>query len=232
MNIYQKLNKARSEFLHSGVTKSGKHYQLEFKYFELEDIIPIATKIFNEIGLIAIDTFNNENATLKLINTDKVDETIEFNIPVVEQTIIVSKTGKAVINEIQALGSLITYYRRYLYMVLLDIVELDTIDGNLGNVAKKETKEQETQTKQVAKKPLNKEQRTEVQKELTTTNGIDIEQINSIIKAYNELIILNEDYTAVARNHALETNNFSTLTSQEAIELIKTLNSKIIDLQK
>ena len=49
-NVYQKLLKARATFLNSEVTKSGKNMQLAFKYFELDDIVPIATKIFGENG--------------------------------------------------------------------------------------------------------------------------------------------------------------------------------------
>ena len=43
MNVWQKLLAARIEFLRRGVTKSGVNLHAEFKYFELEDIVPVAT---------------------------------------------------------------------------------------------------------------------------------------------------------------------------------------------
>jgi hypothetical protein len=43
----------------------------------------------------------------------------------------VSNTGKKATNEMQALGSSITYMRRYLYMIALDICEPDEIDSGL-----------------------------------------------------------------------------------------------------
>ena len=52
MNVRQKLAKARLYFLNKKVTKSGKNMNLEFKYFELEDIVPSAIRIFAELGLV------------------------------------------------------------------------------------------------------------------------------------------------------------------------------------
>lgn len=51
MNVWQKLLAARIEFLRRGVTKSGVNLHAEFKYFELEDIVPVATRDFLELQL-------------------------------------------------------------------------------------------------------------------------------------------------------------------------------------
>ena len=48
-NVYQKLLKARAMFLNADPKKSGKNMQLAFKYFELDDIVPIAIKIFESV---------------------------------------------------------------------------------------------------------------------------------------------------------------------------------------
>ena len=42
MNVFKKLQLARVRFLEAGVDKSGKHMKLEYKYFELADIVPKA----------------------------------------------------------------------------------------------------------------------------------------------------------------------------------------------
>ena len=130
-NVYQKLLKARATFLGSEVTKSGKNMQLAFKYFELDDIVPIATKIFEEIGLISLVSFEEDKAIMRILNTDSPDESVSFFAPFVPLEPIVSNTGKKATNEMQALGSSITYMRRYLYMIALDICEPDEIDSGL-----------------------------------------------------------------------------------------------------
>ena len=123
MNVYQKLLKARANFLAAKAKKSGKNMTLAFKYFELDDIVPIATKIFEEVGLISVVNFDKDVASLTIVNTEKGDECIEFTAPM-----IVSEGNKAV-TPVQALGATITYYRRYLYMMALDICEPDEIDS-------------------------------------------------------------------------------------------------------
>ena len=134
MNVYQKLLKARTMFLASNTQKSGKNMQLAFKYFELDDIVPVATKIFEEVGLISLVSFDGEKAVMSILNTDAPDETVSFTAPFITLEPIVSNTGKKATNEIQALGSSITYMRRYLYMIALDICEPDEIDNGLKDV--------------------------------------------------------------------------------------------------
>ena len=123
MNVYQKLLKARATFLGANAKKSGKNMTLAFKYFELDDIVPIATKIFEEIGLISVVNFTADTAMLTIVNTDNGDECITFTAPMV-----ISEGNKAV-TPVQALGATITYFRRYLYMMALDICEPDEIDS-------------------------------------------------------------------------------------------------------
>lgn len=126
LNVYQKLLKARAAFLGSDTKKSGKNMTLAFKYFELDDIVPVATKAFEEIGLISIVNFTSDTATLTVLNTDNTEESIVFTAPMVELE------GNKAVNPVQALGATITYYRRYLYMMALDICEPDSIDPTGG----------------------------------------------------------------------------------------------------
>ena len=128
-NVYQKLIKARALFLAANPNKSGKNMQLAFKYFELDDIVPIATKIFEEVGLISLVSFEGEYAKMAIVDTDNPESGTTFTAPFKPLEPIVSNAGKQVTNELQALGSSITYMRRYLYMIALDICEPDGIDG-------------------------------------------------------------------------------------------------------
>ena len=128
MNVYQKLLKARTMFLASNTQKSGKNMHLAFKYFELDDIVPIATKIFEDVGLISLVSFDSEQALMTIANIDEPDDTIAFTTPMVQLS---ENKGT---NAVQAFGATVTYFRRYLYMIALDICEPDEIDGGLkGN---------------------------------------------------------------------------------------------------
>lgn len=133
MNVYQKLLTARARFLASDAKKSGKNMHLAFKYFELDDIVPVATKIFEEIGLISLVSIEEGNAVMRIADTDTVGDFIVFSAPFKPLEPIVSNAGKQSTNEMQALGSSITYMRRYLYMMALDICEPDGIDPMVGD---------------------------------------------------------------------------------------------------
>jgi hypothetical protein len=127
MNVYQKLLKARAMFLASNTQKSGKNMHLAFKYFELDDIVPVATKIFDEVGLVSLVSFEQDKAKMTIVDTENPDGHIEFEAPLVQ---LGENKGT---NAVQAFGSTVTYYRRYLYMIALDICEPDEIDAGLKN---------------------------------------------------------------------------------------------------
>jgi len=125
MNIYQRLMDARARFLAMPVKKSGINRFAKFEYFELSDIVPVKTAIFNEVGLCDVISFSDEAAVLTLINTDKTDEVLSFSTPIKVQAV----NG---MNEMQAIGASETYARRYLYQLALDIVEADTFDATMA----------------------------------------------------------------------------------------------------
>ena len=127
MNVYQKLAQARAMFLAAGIEKSGKNIHLAFKYFELDAIVPIATKIFNEIGIISIVNITESTAAMEIVNTDSPEDRILFSTPIV---MLAENKGT---NAVQAFGATMTYYRRYLYMIALDICEPDEIDSGTNN---------------------------------------------------------------------------------------------------
>jgi hypothetical protein len=163
LNIYQKINLARQKFLNSNVKKSGVNRFAKFKYFELEDIVPPATQIGNEIGLVTLFSFNDV-ACLTVVNTDKPEEKEVFVSPIRPLSII-SAEGKNKMNELQGLGSEQTYQRRYLYMMYLDIVENDAVDATIGD------DEESSETPAPTNKPATAEKRESVKKDLIDENG-------------------------------------------------------------
>lgn len=128
-SVYTKLINVRQKFNESGITKSGVNAHLEFLYLELIDIVPTATKLMQEEGLLSVVNFTDEVATMTIFNNDDAEDKIEFAVPFVRMQPIVSNKGKQTTNEIQALGSSVTYFRRYLYMIALDIAVPDEIDN-------------------------------------------------------------------------------------------------------
>ena len=125
MNIYRKLMEARAKFLAMPIKKSGINRFAKFEYFELADIVPVKTAIFGELGLCDSITFTGDTAMLTLINIDNPDEEIFFYTPIKAQAV----NG---MNEMQAIGASETYARRYLYQLVLDIVEADTFDATMA----------------------------------------------------------------------------------------------------
>jgi hypothetical protein len=164
MNIYAKLIEARRMFLASGVKKSGVNRYAEFKYFTLEDIIPVKQKIFEDLGLIDIISFTEDSAVLVLYNASNPHEFLSFTSPLKEDESLIK-------NPIQKLGAIETYVRRYLYMLLLDIVEADTVDA----VSDKPDTEGETPTvtpvQKKSNRPATAEERADTKKELINESG-------------------------------------------------------------
>ena len=77
-------------------------------------------------------SFNNELATLTLINGDEPSEQITFTSPMRDLEL----KGT---NAVQNLGGVQTYLTRYLYIQLLNIVESDSFDAVSGSDSNKET---------------------------------------------------------------------------------------------
>lgn len=179
LNIYRKLGVARETFLSSNVKKSGINRYAEFKYFTLEDIIPVKTKLLRSLGLLDVISFGTEVATLTLINVDRPEETIEFMSPLREDESLIK-------NPIQKLGAIETYVRRYLYMLMLDIVEADTVDAVSD---KPDTESGKSETKK-SNKPATPEKREEVKKELINEGGeatdVQVKSIKNGLKKLRE----------------------------------------------
>lgn len=219
-NVYQRLLTARAKFLEADVQKTGKNMHLSFKYFELDDIVPSAIRIFNEVGLIPIVNFTADTATMNVINTDNPEESISFTAPFNQIAPIVSNAGKQATNEMQALGSSITYMRRYLYMMALDICESDSIDANIGN---------DTAPAQTEKKaPATPQQRQEVKQELTAPNdnatSLQIKGLKAVLKQLREADPSKEEMIS---NIAVQTKGFTEITKSDCEELINRIKEML-----
>lgn len=133
ISIYRKLAKARIEFLASGVKQTGKNMHLAYKYFTLDDIVPVATKVMADNDLIAVIRFDTDYVYMDVVDMDNPANGIHFKSPMVEIEIPLTKSGGKSMNEAQALGCVQSYLRRYMWLMVLDIVEVDVFDMTQGN---------------------------------------------------------------------------------------------------
>ena len=178
LNIYGKLAVARGKFLNAPIQKSGVNRYAEFKYFELEDIVPVATDIFAELGLALIPTVTYTEAKATLVNIDNPEEVIVFDAPAKDPNI---ENGTKM-SAIQGLGAYVTYMRRYLYMLVFDIVEADPVDGTIGK------EDNEAPAPKKSTKPASPEKREEVKKDLIDEGGLMTEtQSKSILSGLKKL---------------------------------------------
>lgn len=161
MNVFAKLCLAREMFSNSNVKKTGVNRYAEFKYFTLEDIIPVKQQIFKELGLVDAISFSDVNAVLTLYNVDNPEESIDFTSPIADDESLIK-------NPIQKLGAVETYVRRYLYMLMLDIVEADSVDAVSGKTDPETGKSTEPKK---SNRPVTQEQREEVKKDLINEGG-------------------------------------------------------------
>ncbi len=123
MNVYQKLNDARTRFHALKLEKTGHNKFAGYKYFELGDFLIPALKVFGEVGLCAMVSFDTDKACMTIRNADKPDE----------YTTIYSPMGSAALkgcHEVQNIGAVETYQRRYLWVAALEIVEHDALDSS------------------------------------------------------------------------------------------------------
>lgn len=123
MNVYQKLNAARAKFHSIELKKSGHNKFAGYKYFELGDFIIPALSIFKEIGLTGIISFGKEEAHMEIVDNEKPENRIVITSPM-------SSAALKGCHEVQNLGAVQTYLRRYLWVAALEIVEHDALDSS------------------------------------------------------------------------------------------------------
>lgn len=125
MNVYQRLNDAREKFHALKLQKTGHNKFAGYYYFELGDFLIPALKVFRECGLCATVSFDTDKACMVIRNAEKPDEYLTIYSPM----------GSAALkgcHEVQNIGAVETYQRRYLWVAALEIVEHDALDATTG----------------------------------------------------------------------------------------------------
>ena len=124
MTIFEKLIEARLRFQNAGVKKSGNNKFAGYTYYELADILPEINKLANELKFCCVVNFTDEKATLDFCDLE-ADAKITFSSPM-------SSASLKGYHEVQNLGAVETYIKRYLYQNCFEIVENDVLDETMN----------------------------------------------------------------------------------------------------
>ena len=125
MKIYKKLVDVRNELQTMPLSKSGHNKFAGYKYFELGDFLPAIQGLFKKHGLCDVISFTQDLATMVIYDIED-GSNVTFTSPM----------GSAQLkgcHEVQNIGAVETYQRRYLYVTALAIVEHDALDAVTGS---------------------------------------------------------------------------------------------------
>jgi len=122
MSIHKKLMQARLKLQTADLKKSGHNKFAGYKYFELGDFLPTIQEICNEVGICGTVTFYTDIAVLTVTDMNDATQFIEFKCPM-------SSAALKGCHDVQNLGAVQTYLRRYLWTNAFEIVEHDAIDS-------------------------------------------------------------------------------------------------------
>ena len=153
-NLNESIIKIRVDLQNSKLKKSGENKFANFDYFELSDFLPRLNELMLQEEINDRFYIKDGNAILELI---KGEEKQEYTIPFVifdtpltykkdkSGNYLKDKNGEYIqvpsMQDIQYLGALNTYYKRYLYLNAFGITDGEIIDSMDNNELKKDSKE-------------------------------------------------------------------------------------------
>ena len=177
-----KLQELRCRIIESNPKKSGYNGFGKYKYFQLEDFLPLANKIMNDLGMwsrFSIE-YRGEVEYAILTFCDGTTE-IPFPLPTAEPN--------ASSNPIQNQGSKNTYMKRYCWMNALELTEDDTVEAVAGSEADKKinyaTKFQVDKLNQ-SKELLIEEFKTMGVKSVNDIKRLTVEQASELVEKLEE----------------------------------------------
>ena len=125
MSVLSKLMQARLLLQAAPLKKSGHNKFAGYHYFELGDFLPTVQQIFSDLGLCGLVSYTADIATLTITDLE-TDKGVSITSPM----------GSAALkgcHEVQNIGAVETYQRRYLWVTAMEIVEHDALDSVTGS---------------------------------------------------------------------------------------------------
>ncbi len=152
-NLNESIISIRVKLQNAKLKKSGKNKFAGFDYFELADFLPKLNELMLEEGINDRYRIEEGYAILELVKGEEKQEyTIPFKLfetPLTykkdkDGNFIKSKEGEYIqvpsMQDIQYLGALNTYYKRYLYLNAFGITDGEVIDSmNNSELLEKDT---------------------------------------------------------------------------------------------
>lgn len=130
MSIYRKLQEARIELQRTKLSKSGKNKFAGYEYFELADFLPEIQEICLKVGLCGIVSFTADTAYLTFHDIDAVEPNVATSFTTFTSPMSTAQLKGC--HEVQNLGAVQTYLRRYLWTMAFEICEHDSLDAVTG----------------------------------------------------------------------------------------------------
>lgn len=124
--LNEAISSIRVKLQKSNLKKSGKNKFAGFDYFELGDFLPTLNELMEKEGVNDLFTIKDGEAVLTLI---KREERQSYSIPFVVFDTPLNSKGIKSMQDIQYLGALNTYYKRYLYINAFGITDGEIIDA-------------------------------------------------------------------------------------------------------
>lgn len=141
MKVYMSLQKCRVELQKRDLKKSGNNKFAGYTYYELGDFLPSINELMLENNLCSFVNFDKEVASLTIIHTED-ESSVTFTCPM-------SSANLKGCHDVQNLGAVQTYTRRYLYTNAFEIVESDALDSTTGKTNDKKSDKVELSEAQI-----------------------------------------------------------------------------------
>lgn len=202
LNLNESIIKIRVKLQNSKIKKSGKNKFAGFEYYELGDFLPKLNELMLEENINDLFTIENDEVKLVLM---KGEEKQEYKMPfrIFETPLVLKKdkNGNFLKNsnneyieipsmqDIQYLGALNTYYKRYLYLNAFGITDGEVIDSMNSEEIKKPIKQE---TKEIAI----------TEKQIELIKQLDQERVKKALEYYEKENI--EDLTLVQASQLIK----------------------------
>ena len=133
MSVEQKILTLRKRIKELNLKATGYNSHAKYNYYQLSDFLPHTIDICSELGLYDEYSEDGEYKTLTIVDVEKPTDMRLYQIKKTEIPPVLpnqptEKVGSAmqkVGNNAQAVGSVDTYFMRYLYRNLLKLTEPD-----------------------------------------------------------------------------------------------------------
>jgi hypothetical protein len=184
MSAHEKLMQARILLQQAEMKKTGHNKFAGYYYFELGDFLPTVQKIFASLKLCGVVSYGSDIATLTITDTED-GTSLAITSPM-------SSAALKGCHEVQNLGAVQTYIRRYLWVAAMEIVEHDALDATTG----KEEPRRDTRPRSIQNTDAPKPQFTEAQLtaiQVAVDSAIDAFNAGNIAAAHDFIYGMNDN---------------------------------------